>query len=48
MKSEVYCRIIDTHFMPSVEKFKLKNYILQQDNDSKHTSKCTRDYLSAK
>ena len=48
MNSEVYCRILDTHLALSVKKFKLKNYIFQQDNDPKHTSKYTRDYLSDK
>ena len=48
MNSEIYFRIIDTHLAPSVKKIKLKNYILQQDNDPKHTINCTRDHLSDK
>ena len=48
MNSEVYYRVLDTHLVPSVKKFKLKNYIFQQNNDPKHTSNCTRDHLSDK
>ena len=48
LNSEVYYRVLDTHLVPSVKKFKLKNYIFQQNNDPKHTSNCTRDHLSDK
>ena len=40
-----YARILDTNLACSAKKLKLKNYIFQQDNGSKHTSKHVSKYL---
>ena len=47
MNSTVYQRVLDVR--PSVKKLKLKrNWTLQHDNDPKHTSKSTKDWLKTK
>ena len=40
-----YARILDKNLACSAKKLKLKNYIFQQDNGSKHTSKYVSKYL---
>jgi transposase len=48
MNSKVYTFILDNELRPSVKTlFKRKQYILQQDNDPKHKSKHTREYLES-
>ncbi|KAI3368362.1 hypothetical protein L3Q82_008070 [Scortum barcoo] len=49
MNSTVYQRVLEEHVKPSVKKLKLKrNWTLQHDNDPKHTSKSTKDWLKTK
>eukprot|EP00597_Dinobryon_sp_UTEXLB2267_P013040 CAMPEP_0170120710 /NCGR_PEP_ID=MMETSP0020_2-20130122/15347_1 /TAXON_ID=98059 /ORGANISM="Dinobryon sp., Strain UTEXLB2267" /LENGTH=319 /DNA_ID=CAMNT_0010350711 /DNA_START=8 /DNA_END=964 /DNA_ORIENTATION=- len=46
MDSKVYTKILDNELKPSVRRlFKRKPYIFQQDNDPKHKSKWTTEYL---
>ncbi|KAI4884115.1 hypothetical protein NFI96_032765 [Prochilodus magdalenae] len=46
MNSTVYQKILKENVRPSVHDLKLKHtWILQQDNDSKHTSKPTSEWL---
>lgn len=49
MNSTVYQRVLEEHVKPSVKKLKLtRNWTLQHDNDPKHTSKSTKDWLKTK
>lgn len=49
MNSTVYQRVLEKHVRPSVWKLKLKrNWAMRQDNDPKHTSKSTKDWLKTK
>lgn len=49
MNSIVYQRVLEEHVRSSVKKLKLKrNWTLQHDNDPKHTSKSTKDWLKRK
>ena len=46
MDSKVYIKILDNDLKDSVKAlFKKKPYIFQQDNDPKHKSKQTMEYL---
>jgi ketohexokinase/beta-glucosidase len=46
MDSKVYIKILDNELRPSVKAlFRRKPYIFHQDNDSKHKSKLTMQYL---
>ena len=46
MDSKVYIKILDNELKPSLKKyFRRKPYIFQQDNDPKHKSKLTSEYL---
>jgi transposase len=46
MDSKVYQKILDNEFRPSVNRlFEKREYIFQQDNDSKHKSKSTMEYI---
>ncbi len=46
MDSKVYIKILDCEFRPSAKAlFKRKPYFFQQDNDSKHKSKATMDFI---
>jgi len=48
MKKEQYHSILQRHAIPSGIRMVGRNFILQQDNDPKHTSKLCRDYLKRK
>ena len=49
MNSAVYQRVLEENVKPSVKKLKLqRNWTLQHDNDPKHTSKSTKDWLKTK
>uniref|UniRef100_A0A3Q3J790 Tc1-like transposase DDE domain-containing protein n=1 Tax=Monopterus albus TaxID=43700 RepID=A0A3Q3J790_MONAL len=49
MNSTVYQKVLEEHVRPSVRKLKLKrNWTMQHDNDPKHTSKSTKDWLKKK
>jgi transposase len=48
MNSIKYIEILNTYLESSARKMGLTNYILQQDNDPKHCSKLTKDYLTSK
>jgi hypothetical protein len=46
MDSKIYIKILDNELRPSVAAlFKRKPYLFQQDNDSKHKSKATIDFI---
>ena len=42
MNTQVYKDIVDQALLPSAKKLKLKNWILQEDNDPKHKSKASQ------
>ena len=46
LKKEGYHNIIQRHVVPSGTKIIGKNFIFQQDNDPKHTSKFCKNYLA--
>lgn len=50
MKSEDYQAILERNVLPSVRKLGLRrrSWVLQQDNDPKHTSKSTQAWLKGK
>ena len=43
-----YIRILSGHMLPSAHRLIGPNYIFQQDNDSKHTAKATKNYFERK
>ncbi|MBN3324653.1 TXND3 protein, partial [Atractosteus spatula] len=46
MNSTLYQRVLEENVRPSVKKLKLKHkWTLQQDNDPKHSSKSTKEWL---
>ena len=49
MNSHAYQQILDQNLLPSVRELKLgRKWVLQQDNDPKHTSKTTKEWLKRK
>ena len=49
MNSAVYQKILEENVWPTVRDLKLKRtWVLQQDNDPKHTSKTTSEWLKKK
>lgn len=48
MDRYAYSKILDTNLYSSVKKFNLKDFVFQQDNDPKHTSKHIKEYLEDK
>ena len=48
MNANVYIRILSEHMIPSSRRLFRGNFILQHDNDPKHTAKKVKDYLSSK
>lgn len=50
MKAQDYVNILDTTFMDSLEHYGYRpvDFIFQHDNDRKHTSTSTREYLEGK
>lgn len=45
MTGESYVRIIDENLKPSAEKMGLSDFVFQQDNDPKHTSRVAQRYF---
>lgn len=45
MDSAYYIDIISRNLMYSAEKMGIRNFIFQQDNDPKHTSRLTKEYF---
>lgn len=43
-----YVDILANNLIPYVKKHKMGNFIFQQDNDSKHTSKYAKEYFNYK
>lgn len=48
MDQKVYHKILQYHAVPSGHRLIGKNFVLQQDNDPKHTSKFCKNYLKSK
>lgn len=49
MNSEEYCKILEHNLSPSVLKLKLgRRWIMQHDNDPKHSSNTTKEWLKKK
>uniref|UniRef100_A0A3B4TRY4 Transposase Tc1-like domain-containing protein n=1 Tax=Seriola dumerili TaxID=41447 RepID=A0A3B4TRY4_SERDU len=49
MNSQAYQQILDQNLLPSVKQLKLgRKWIMQQDNDPKHSSKTTKEWLQRK
>ncbi|KAI5147969.1 hypothetical protein ENBRE01_0029 [Enteropsectra breve] len=48
MNSIQYTRIVDSCLEQSAANLSITNYILQQDNDPKHTSTFTKDYFTSR
>lgn len=49
MNSKLYQDILQENIRPSVRQLQLKReWVMQQDNDSKHTSKSTKEWLTQK
>lgn len=48
MKKEQYHSILERHAIPSGLRLLGKNFIFQQDNDPKHSSKLCKNYLESK
>ena len=49
MNYTMYQKILNDNLMPSVRQLKLKRkWIMQQDNDPKHSSKSTKEWLKKK
>ena len=47
-KKEGYHSILQRHVIPCGQRLIAANFLLQQDNDPKHTSKLCKDYLGKK
>ena len=46
MDASMYCEILKANLRPSTKKLRMGNdFILQQDNDPKHTAKKTKVYF---
>ncbi|KAF2903608.1 hypothetical protein ILUMI_02579 [Ignelater luminosus] len=48
MRKEQYHQVLSKHAVPCGTKLIGKGFVMQQDNDPKHTSKLCRDYLDSK
>jgi len=49
MNSHAYQQILDQNLLPSVRELKLgRKWVLQQDNDPKHTSNSTKEWRKRK
>ena len=48
MRKEEYHSILQRHAIPSGSRIIGKNFVLQQDNDPKHSSKLCKSYLKSK
>lgn len=48
MDAGMYCNILANNLLSYVEEIGLSDYIFQQDNDPKHTSKLVRSFLEEK
>ncbi len=48
MNSEVYRNILSANFQRNSSNLIRKNFIMQQDNDPKHTANSTKDFIGEK
>lgn len=48
MDADQYCRILDSCLPESQSKLGMTDFVFQQDNDPKHTSKTCKEYLTIK
>ncbi len=48
MNAQMYIRILSGHMIPSAKRLFNGDFILQQDNDSKHTAIIVKEYLKRK